>query len=62
MQPYQWEGLVIASASMIHAFITKNGHFASFVLKTLHSKTLCDTLACTIPAAGVRWGQSRHPP
>ena len=49
MQPYQWEGLLIASASMIHAFMAKNGHFASFVLKTLHFKTLCVTLACNIP-------------
>ena len=49
MQPYQWEGLLMASASMIHVPITKNGHFASFVLKTLHFKTICPTLACTIP-------------
>ena len=49
---------VIASAIMIHAFITKNGHFANFVLKTLHFKTIYLTQACNIPVLYGDFGMS----
>ena len=42
-------GVRLPNKKVIPALNPKNGPFENKVLKSLHFKTLCVTLACTIP-------------
>ena len=49
MQPCISGRAAVASTSSVLSFIAGSRHFATFVLISLHFKTICPTHACTIP-------------
>ena len=56
--------LSLPKSKVIEELIPKTGHFDNKVLKSLHFKTICPTLACNIPAqklvAAMRVGEETH--